>query len=181
MSKSDPHSLWKAYGAVTGSVTAHVPLFTAVIFFLLFSGPPAFRKRDPMDSLQGTVDWSVIFQASVWLIAGIWTAYQLRKDLRSGNRILINQAEVVGLVMIGCLTVSIFVSEAPLLTAFKIGQILVSLLFAALFVHRHGIDKCIDYIFAASVVLTMAVAVGAFAAPRLVFYDDVDMVRLHGD
>ncbi|HEX6806211.1 MAG TPA: hypothetical protein VF133_21235 [Terriglobales bacterium] len=181
MTNSDADSLRGMCAPAMRSVMARVPAFTAVIFFLLFSGPPSFRKRDPMDSLQGVVDWSVLLQAAVWVFAGLWTVYQLGRDLRAGRRIPITQAEIAGLVMIACLAVSIFVSEAPLLTAFKIGQLLISLLFAALFVRRHGISKCIDYIFAASVVLTLAIAVCAFVAPDLVFYEDFDMVRLHGD
>jgi O-antigen ligase len=87
----------------------------------------------------------------------------------------------LGLLMILFLGISTFVSDAPLLTAFKVGQILVSLLFTWIFVHRYGIAKSIDYVFLGCTFLCIAIAVSVFAAPDLVLFSDEGNLRLRGD
>jgi O-antigen ligase len=159
------------------------PLLTVLLFSLLFSGPPSFRLRDPGDSLESIIDPSVVFQVSVWVVAGIWSLYQLRKEFRAGFPMALGLPDKLGLLMILFLGLSTFVSEAPLLTAFKVGQILVSLLFTWIFVYRYGIAKCIDYVFLGSVILCIAIAISVFVAPDLVIFLDKgeDIMRLHGD
>jgi O-antigen ligase len=156
-------------------------LFAVGLFFLLFSGPPSFRLRDPTDSLESVIDPTVVFQVSVWIVAGIWTLYQLRKEFRARSPMTLCLPDKFGLLMILFLGLSTFVSEAPLLTAFKVGQILVSLLFTWIFVHRYGIAKCIDYVFLGSTILCVAIAISAFAAPDLVLFADEGHMRLRGD
>jgi len=156
-------------------------LFAVVLFFLLFSGPPSFRLRDPSDSLEGVIDPTVVFQVSVWVVAGIWTLYQLRKEFRARSPIKLGLPDKLGLWMILFLGLSSFLSDAPLLTAFKVGQIFVSLLFTWLFVYRYGIAKCIDYVFLGSTILCVAIAISAFAAPDLVLFSDEGHMRLRGD
>jgi O-antigen ligase len=156
-------------------------LFAVILFFLLFSGPPSFRLRDPTDSLEGVIDPTVVFQVSVWVVAGMWTVYQLRKEFRARSSIKLDLPDKLGLWMILFLGLSSFLSDAPMLTAFKVGQILVSLLFTWLFVHRYGIAKCIDYVFLGSTILCTAIAVSAFAAPDLVLFSDEGHMRLRGD
>ena len=101
-------------------------------------------------------------------MAGIWTVFQIRKEVRGRSLLALNLPQKVALMMIVFLGLSTFVSEAPMLTAFKVGQIVVSLLFTWIFVHRYGIAKCIDYIFLGSTTLCIAIAVSAFVAPDLV-------------
>jgi O-antigen ligase len=161
--------------------TDKVPSLTVLLFFLLFFGPPALRKRDPMDSFQGVVDVSVIFQVLVWAVAGLWTVHHLRKDLRMKPRPRLNMPEKLGLSMVVFLGLSTFVSEAPSLTAFKVGQIFVSLVFSWIFVRRYGISKCMDYAFIGSVIMCVALAFSAIFVPDLVYYQDTDGLRLHGD
>ena len=85
------------------------PAFLAtLLFFLLFSGPPSLRLRDPLDSIEGLIDPSVMFQVSVWAAGGIWTLYQLRKELHA--RTPLGLADRLGLLMIFFLGVSVFVS-----------------------------------------------------------------------
>jgi O-antigen ligase len=154
---------------------------TSTLFFLLFSGPPSFRLRDPEASLEGIIDPTVILQVSVWIIAGIWTLYQFRKGLRDHAPVEMGLPDKLGIVLIFLLGLSIFVSEAPPLTAFKVGQMFVSLLFTFIFVKRYGIAKCLDYIFICSTVLCIAIAVCAFAVPDLVLFSTSDGMRLRGD
>jgi len=157
------------------------PLFTVLLFFLLFSGPPSLRLRDPGDSLENVIDPSVMMQVSIWVVAGIWSLYQLRKEFRAGSSITLGLPDKLGLLMILFLGLSSFESEAPLLTAYKVGQILVSLLFTWIFVRRYGIAKCLDYVFIGSVILCAGIAIAAFVAPDLVFLFEDGAMRLHGD
>jgi hypothetical protein len=151
------------------------------LFFLLFSGPPSFRLRDPEASIEGLIDPSVILQVSVWVIAGIWTLHQFRKNSRGGSPLEVGLPGKLGIAMIVFLSVSIFVSEAPQLTAFKVGQMVVTLLFTLLFVQKYGIAKCLDNIFVGSVALCVAIAASAFVAPDLVLFATSDGMRLRGD
>jgi hypothetical protein len=134
-----------------------------------------------MDSLESVIDPTVVFQVSVWVVAGIWSLYQLRKEFRGPSPMVVSLPHKLGLLMIVFLGLSTFVSEAPLLTAFKVGQIFVSLLFTWIFVHRYGIGKCIDYFFFGSTMLCVAIAICAFAAPDLVIFSDEGHMRLRGD
>lgn len=156
-------------------------LFVTVLFFLLFSGPPSLRVRDPMDSLEGVVDVTVLVQTIVWIIAGIWCLWQLRRELKAAVPIVMEFPSKAGLVMIAFLGLSTFSSDAPLLTAFKVGQMLVCLLFSWIFVYRYGIASVINYIFIASTALCGAIAIASFAAPSLVFFADEGHMRLRGD
>jgi len=134
-----------------------------------------------MDSLASVIDPTVVFQVSVWVVAGVWSLYQLRKEFRGRPPMVLGPPHKLGLLMILFLGLSTFVSEAPLLTAFKVGQILVSLLFTWIFVHRYGIAKCIDYVFFGSVLLCIAIAISVFVAPDLVLFSDEGHMRLRGD
>lgn len=156
-------------------------LFAILLFFLLFSGPPSFRLRDPSDSVENVIDSTVIFQSAVWVVAGLWTLYQLYKDFRAGRQISLYFPHKLGLVMIFFLGLSTLVSEAPMFTAFKAGQLLVSLFFSLLFVNRYGIAKCLDYVFIGSTLLCIAIAIAVFVAPDLVLFADEGSMRLRGD
>ncbi|MGH9502873.1 MAG: O-antigen ligase family protein [Terriglobales bacterium] len=123
----------------------------------------------------------MVFQVSVWVVGGLWTLYQLRKEFRARSPMTLGLPDKLGLLMIVFLGLSAFLSEAPLLTSFKVGQILVSLLFTWFFVYRYGIAKCIDYVFLGSTMLCVAIAISAFAAPDLVLFSDEGHMRLRGD
>ena len=156
-------------------------LFAILLFFLLFSGPPSFRLRDPSDSVENVIDSTVIFQSAVWVVAGLWTSYQLFKDVRARRQIRLYLPHKLGLAMIFFLGLSTLVSEAPMFTAFKVGQLLVSLLFSLLFVHRYGIARGLDYVFIGSTLLCIAIAIAVFVAPDLVLFADEGNMRLRGD
>ncbi len=156
-------------------------LVATLLFFLLFSGPPSFRVRDPGDSLDNVIDPTVLFQVSVWAVAGLWTLYQLVSEFRRGRPMGLRLPHKLGLLMILFLGLSTFVSEAPLLTAFKVGQMLISLLFTWIFVRRYGIVRVINYIFLGSTLLCIAIAIAYFVAPDLVLFADEGNMRLRGD
>jgi hypothetical protein len=156
-------------------------VFACVLFFLLFSGPPSLRLRSPEDSLEGVIDTAVALQITVWIVAGIWTLYQFHKEFRGHSLMTLDLPNKLGLVMIFFLGLSTFVSDAPLLTAFKVGQMFVSLLFTWIFVQRYGVAKCMDYVFIGSTLLCVAIAISAFLAPDLVLFSTDDGLRLRGD
>src|SRR5436309_1202421 len=111
------------------------PTFTAeALFLLILSGPPKFRIRDPEASLRGEIDWVVKLHLVVWGLAGLWVLLQMTRRPQGGLLPLrLHIPQVLGLGVVFGLTVSISASAAPALTAFKIYQILVSMLFTQIF------------------------------------------------
>lgn len=152
-----------------------------VLFFALFSGPPKFRLRDPNASLESVIDWVVILHIVVWTLAGLWIVNKLwlsktRVEFRP------SPLEKLSLLLVCCLSVSILFSEGPALTAFKVYQLLVTILFASVFMRCYGIKACLEGIFLGSAVLCAADAVAALVAPSMVFgLGEFGSLRFRGD
>ena len=162
------------------------PTFTAAALFLLvLSGPPKLRIRDPEASLHGDIDWVVILHLIVWGLAGLWVLLQIGKRFYAKRPVLrLRLPQILGLALIICLSASVWKSAAPALTAFKVYQILVSLLFTQLFVERFGYKSCLKNIFWGTCLLCGAIAICAFLAPDLVWISsdfNPDPSRLRGD
>ncbi|HEV2197417.1 MAG TPA: O-antigen ligase family protein [Candidatus Acidoferrum sp.] len=153
----------------------------SILFLLLFSGPPRFRYRDPTASLEGKIDPVVVFQVAVWLIAGIWLLVYFmnakrRRALRWG---LLQKISALFVLLIGF---SVAASVAPSLTAFKVFQVLVVMLFTFVFVERYGTARYLDELFWCSVIMCGAVALCAFIAPDLVTdISEMGATRLRGE
>lgn len=147
------------------------PTFTAaVLFLLILSGPPKLRIRDPEASLRGDIDWIVALQLFVWGLAGLWVFLQLGTRFYTGRRLLrLRLPQILGLATILCLAISITVSAAPSLTAFKVYQMLVSMLLSQTFMERFGIAAAYKTIFWGITLLCVAIAICAFLAPDLVW------------
>src|SRR5580698_521378 len=100
-------------------------LIYRALFFLLLSGPPKLRLRDATDSLSYTLDWAILLQVIVWGVAGCWlflnTSYQARAKTPGQART--SSLQTLSIILIGLLGVSIFVSESPGLSAFKVYQL----------------------------------------------------------
>jgi O-antigen ligase len=107
------------------------------------------------------------------------------KRLSAGRPLLrLRVPQILGLAMIVGLASSTFVSDAPALTAFKVYQMLVSLLFTQIFVERFSAESTLRAIFWGSALLCMAIAICAFLAPDLVWTPSDfswDPSRLRGD
>ncbi len=169
-------------GDITVTESVYPPsILDKLLFFLLFSGPPKFRLRDPNDSLDSLIDWVVILHAVVWTLAGLWIVSKVwlskpRLELRFSS------LEKLSLLLVGCLSVSIFFSEGPALTAFKVYQLLASILFASVYSRRFGVRASLDAILFGSAVLCVADVIAAFVAPDMVFVEsEFGSLRFRGD
>jgi hypothetical protein len=166
-------------------VYQHAAFAATLLFLLMFSGPPKFRLRDPEASLRGEVDWVVVLHIVVWGLAGAWVLIEIGK--RGRVKLLLNRLSLpqeLGVAMTLCLAVSALISKAPALSAFKIYQMAVSLLFIQFYVQRFGRASCLKTIFWGSALLCGALVVCAFLAPDLVWTGsdfNPDPSRLKGD
>ena len=162
------------------------PSFTAAaLFLLILSGPPRFRIRDPEASLHAEIDWVVALHAVVWGLAGLWVLLQMGKRFQAKRPLLrLRLPQFLGLGLILCLAVSISASAAPALTAFKVYQMLVSLLFTQIFTERFGVDTSLKALFWGYTLLCVAIASCAFLVPDMVWTPsefNPDPSRLFGD
>lgn len=160
-------------------------VIAAALFLLVLSGPPRFRIRDPEASLRGDVDWVVILHLVVWGLAGLWVMRELGKRFQAKRPLLrLQLPQILGLTMIFGLTASACVSDAPTLTAFKVYQMLVSLLFTQIFVERFGAWTSLKAMLWGNALLCTAIAFCAFFVPHEVWTPsefNPDPTRLFGD
>jgi O-antigen ligase len=156
--------------AQTRSLGRVVPFFDSVLFFMLFSGPPSFRYRDSQASLYGEVDASIIFQLSVWLVAGLWLVFQLWK-LRNNRTFWsgFSSTHKISLALTLFLGISTLVSLSPWMTAAKVYQIVIEMLFCWTFLQLYGLARCLDYILWGSAFLCLVIGVLAVVAPDSVW------------
>src|SRR5690348_8208889 len=122
-----------------------------VLCLLLFSGPPKFRIRSPEASLNGHVDFALLINILIWLGGGLWVAWRVWRawrDRRSRIHVFLPH-KFAGIVVI-LLGVSVFVSIDPQLTAFKVFQIIVALLFTSFFVELYGVDRFMNLLLVGS-------------------------------
>jgi len=163
----------------------HVTATAAVLFLLILSGPPRMRIRDPEASLRGDVDWVVAIHLLVWGLAGLWVLLQMTRRVCGGRPLLrLRLPQILGLTMIVCLSASVWESSAPALTAFKVYQMLVSLLFTQIFVEEFGARKTLKTIFLGMALLCVALTLCALMAPDVVWTGsdfNPDPSRLRGD
>jgi hypothetical protein len=162
------------------------PTFTAAaLFLLMLSGPPKLRFRDLEASLRGETDWVVFFHIVVWGLAGCWVLLQIGKRLSAKRPLLrLGLSQILGLALIICLSVSVWKSAAPAFTAFKVYQVLVSLLFTQMFAERFGVQASLKAMLCGNALLCIAIAICAFLAPDMVWtFSDFnpDPSRLYGE
>jgi hypothetical protein len=155
-----------------------------ILFFLLLSGPPKFRLRDPSESLAYTLDWAIMLQVIVWGIAGCWllldTSYETRAETAGQSRL--SSLQTLSVILIGLLGVSVFFSEAPVFSAFKVYQLGVTVAFVMRFTGRFGITETLNNLFLGCGILTLADIAAAFLMPGLVFVEsELGATRFRGD
>jgi O-antigen ligase len=159
-------------------------VFTEILFVLLLSGPPMFRARDPLASLRGEFDAVVIFQLLVWGMAGIWILVQFySRGVNDGLLSHLWLPQKLGLGLVLCLGCSALVSPAPLLTVFKIYQMMVSLLFGFLFVKKYGVEACLGRLLLGYTIICVGAVIIGFVAPEVTLNSSRDLAlsRWRGD
>jgi O-antigen ligase len=163
-------------------IVHRVPFFDNALFFLLFSGPPSFRHRDSEASLYREVDWAIVFQLVVWGVAGVWVYYRFWRARPKGNFwALFTPTHKIAAVLIVLLWTSTFVSVAPSLTAVKVCQVTVEMLFCWTFLRLYGVERCLNRIFWGSTVLCIAIATAALVVPDYVIeLSEMGFPRLRG-
>jgi len=92
--------------------------------------------------------------------------------------------QIFGFALVLSLSVSISTSEAPSLTAFKVYQVLVSLMLTQIFVERFGAQASLKTMLWGNALLCIAIAICAFLAPEMVWTvseADPQLPRLYGE
>lgn len=183
-SLAEPDAAAQTTGPVRLYLLKHPTVISFALFLLILSGPPRLRFRDPEASLHGEIDWVVAINLAVWGFAGLWVSLQiLSRFYRKRPLVRMRLPQVLGLTLIVCLAASTFVSEAPALTAYKVYQILVSMLFTQIFLERFGAMASLKAMLWGNGLLCLAIAICAFAAPEMVWTPsdfDPDPTRLFG-
>ena len=160
-------------------------LIAATIFLLALSGPPRFRIRDPEASLRSEMDWVVILHVLVWGAAGLWVLLQIGKRFQAGRPLLrLRWPQFLALSMIAGLAASTCFSDAPLLTAFKVYQMLVSMLLAQIFSEQFGLQTSLRVMLWGNVLLCLAITACSVWLPDEVWTPsefNPDPSRLFGD
>jgi hypothetical protein len=160
------------------------PTAYKVLFLLLLSGPPKFRLRDASDSLGLTLDWVVVLQITVWIVAGCWLFFDTSQEagaetLEQPRR---SPLEMLCILLVGLLGLSVFFSEAQAFTAFKVYQLGVTIAFILRFTRRFGISETLNNLFLGCGILTLADVAAAVFMPELVFFEsEFGTARFRGD
>jgi hypothetical protein len=162
----------------------HASLTYRILFFLLLSGPPKFRLRDPSESLSYSLDWAIMLQVIVWGVAGCWlfldTSYESGAETPDKSRL--STLQTLSAILIGLLGVSVFFSEAPVFSAFKVYQLGVMVAFIMRFTDRFGTKETLNNLFLGCGILTLADIAATFLMPGLVFVQtELGSTRFRGD
>lgn len=155
--------------------------YEILIFLLMFSGPPRFRSRDIMASFRGEIDWVVLLNLIIWMAGALFIFKSLFKRKGSISIPKFNYVEGLGLLFAYTLALTIFLSPAPYLTAFRVFQIFVMLLFAHVWVKRFGVDITLRYLLIGYILMGISIMVAAFVQPELVYVPYSNTLRLRGD
>lgn len=170
-------------GAYIARLAGRPSITGSALFFLLFSGPPRFRERDPLASLRGDIDAVVILHVLVSVVAGLWVFYQMRFYFQESLRpVGFRLPQKLGLGLVATLGLSTLVSVSPPLTAYMVYQMFISLMFTMIFVERYGVEACLCKLFQASALLCVAIPIVGVFLPDLVYVTtETGALRLRGD
>jgi len=170
---------------VTNAIQRVRPSFGArILFFLLLSGPPKLRLRDPTASLDSTIDGVVVLHILVWVVAGCWILSNWGDlstgDRRGGSRL--SKLEILSATLFALLSLSILFSVAAVSFKIKVYQLVVTFAFVTLFVSKFGIYELLNNLFIGCGILALADILAAFAMPDLVFVlSELGSTRFRGD
>jgi O-antigen ligase len=153
-------------------------LVDALVFLLVFSGPPRLRVRDMNASLRAEIDAAILAQLIVWGVGFAWIVVRLYPVLVTRGLIPRFAApQVIGAMMLVVLCAGIWIAPGPMLTAFSVYQLGIMLLFSWVFVQLYGPETYVRYLFWGYLLLAIAVFLAWLYMPELV----VRRGRLRGD
>lgn len=108
------------------------------------------------------------------------TSYEAGAD--KSDQFHLSSLQVLSIILISLLGVSIFFSDAPGFTAFKVYQLGVTVAFIMRFTNRFGIAETLNNLFLGCGILTIADIVAALLMPDLVFVEsELGSLRFRGD
>jgi O-antigen ligase len=155
-----------------------ISLLDLVLFLLVFTGPPTFRRGDFTSSLRGDFDTAVLVQVAVWVCAFVWLALHLLGKRRSHERMAVPVK--LGITLATVFALSSFFSPSPPLTLFRSFQLLAIIGFSILLVNKYGWQQILNFVLLGLSLLLVGMY-GAFLwEPELVMPDD-NALRLRGD
>lgn len=148
-----------------------VSIYEAILFIVLLSGPPRIRERDPMASMRGEIDWVILLNAVIWTLAALWIFYYLVNTfiMRKKRLPRVHWLQKLGLAFAAALGVSTLVSPAPSLTAFRVFQIIVMIMFGYVWIHKYGTQSMIKALGIGYIVMGLSIVLAAAIAPELVY------------
>lgn len=152
-------------------VTSRKPgLVASVVFLSLLSGPPPLRFRDPGASLAYVVDWSVALNVLVWTIGALWISNEaVRRLILREPLPRLHKLEAFMDVFIISLSLSVISSPSPLLSAYRVVQLAILVMFARVWIAKYSVASAMRLMQVGYGLLGLVIAGVAFYAPDLVF------------
>jgi O-antigen ligase len=145
-------------------------VYETLLFIALLSGPPALRVRDPSASLSGNADWSVLLNAAVWALGAFWVFLNLGGYVLKARSIpRLGLLYSLAILLVFCLYLSTLTSLVPILTFYRVSQILIAVLFGFFWVRRFGVHSTLRHLLGGYLTLCVAIAVASNVAPDLVY------------
>ena len=162
-------------------ISTQKPKFYEILLFLLiFSGPPRFRSRDPLSSFRGEIDWVVILNLIIWALGAIWVLKNFYIYIYKYKTLKFQSTEKLCLLFAFSLSLGIFVSQAPLLTSFRVFQIFIMSLFAYFWVRKFNLFT-IRHLIIGYIVIGVVIILASILKPELVYVPYTNKLRLRGD
>lgn len=155
-----------------------ISLFEFILFLLIFTGPPTFRRRDPTASLSGEIDFAIIIQVSVWIIALVWVILNTLGKVNPFSKM--GTPIKLGIILAVIFGFSAVFSPAPPLTLFRTLQIIIAISFSLLLVKKYGWRPVVKFAFVGLTIILLILYGAFFVDPTLVM-PDLDSIRIRGD
>lgn len=144
--------------------------YDTLLFVVLLSGPPKLRVRDPLESMESVVDWSVLLNLGVWACGALWILTRVVDVFVFEKRMpVFNASTVFGAMFVGALFLSLLTSAAPLLTLYRSVQVAVALFFCFYWVAEFGVDSALRHLFWGLVICALMILLLAAMDPDAVF------------
>jgi hypothetical protein len=150
----------------------------SLVFFLLLSGPPKLRARDPTAALRAELDWAVLLQLAIWATGALWLFLRLYPIVvERGLLPRVWPPQIFGGMLLVGLFSSVWIAPGVAPTLYVLSQFSIMIGFSWVFVRSYGPEVYLRHLFWGYVILACAVFVAWMVMPELVMRRD----RLRGD